>query len=117
LIAYERPDVEGPKRSDYILTPVSDPTTMTDALNKSVGQLGKVTKRREASIVEWKGLSARIHLDEVENLGDFIEFEVIINKDSEVALGEDMVLYLSNTFGIKDEHLIKEAYFDLIYKK
>jgi len=79
LIAYEREDMEGPKRSDYVKTPVADSAGLLDALTRTCGLKGLVMKERKVYLVQWTqdpSLVARVHLDKVKDLGDFIEFEV-----------------------------------------
>lgn len=78
LIAYERPDVTGPKRSDYVKTMIPHPDELEEALKRSLGIKERVSKTRLLAIVDVTGLKSRIHLDDVEGLGHFIEFEVII---------------------------------------
>jgi len=76
LIAYERPNTMGPKKSCYKISPVPDPVTMEEVLTLSNGIKGEVKKVRELSILELDGLTVRVHIDRVELLGDFLEFEV-----------------------------------------
>lgn len=82
LIAYERPDVTGPKFSYYILSNIPDPASMEDLLDLSNGTIGKVVKDREVFIVTKGDLTARVHLDDVKDLGEFLEFEVTIKRNS-----------------------------------
>ena len=69
LIAYERPDLGGPKVSDYVRVPVPDAGALREALTRSLGQLGRVIKRRRLVLIG----ATRIHLDEVQGLGTFLE--------------------------------------------
>ncbi|CAL8115069.1 unnamed protein product [Orchesella dallaii] len=117
LVAYERPDVTGPKFSNYVLTPVPDPVTMEKALTMSNGSIGQVKKLREVHIVKRNGLTARVHFDNVADLGDFLEFEVIVEHDCELAEANSMAEYLSNFFGISEEDRIPGAYWDLLQAK
>lgn len=77
MISYQRPDVTGPKFSKYVMTPVSDTETMTAVLHMSNGMLGKVEKLRDVYIVQRNSLKARVHVDDVNQLGSYLEFEVI----------------------------------------
>jgi adenylate cyclase, class 2 len=73
LIFYQRPD-EGPERwSDYSTAPVEDPAAMKALLTAALGVRGVVSKRRRVFL--WN--QCRIHVDEVEDLGSFLEFEII----------------------------------------
>lgn len=76
LVAYQRPDVVGPKFSKYVLSAVPDPASLEAALAMSNGILGKVEKQRDVFIASRKNLKARIHIDVVKHLGTYMEFEV-----------------------------------------
>jgi len=71
LIAYEREAGSEPRPSDYDITPVADPVGMERALARSLGVRGEVSKERRLYL--WR--HTRIHLDEVEGLGRFVELE------------------------------------------
>jgi len=71
LIAYAREPGSEPRSSDYDLTPVSDPAGLERALARSLGVRGEVRKTRRLYL--WR--HTRIHLDEVEGLGSFLELE------------------------------------------
>ena len=77
LIAYQRPNQSELRASDYHLVPVSEPALLKVALIGALALRGVVTKRRE--IYFWQNV--RIHLDEVENLGTFVEFEAVLGPD------------------------------------
>src|SRR5258705_1176518 len=46
LIAYERADTTAPKTSDYLITPVPDPTRLRETLSRSLGLAGRLVKQR-----------------------------------------------------------------------
>jgi predicted adenylyl cyclase CyaB len=71
LIAYRREAGTEPRASDYDLVPVPDPAAMEHALTRSLGVRGEVRKERRLYL--WR--HTRIHLDEVEGLGSFLELE------------------------------------------
>jgi adenylate cyclase class 2 len=52
----------------------------------------------------------RIHLDRVEQLGEFIEFEAVAPADSDLAHEHDLVVELRAAFGITDERLLAVGY-------
>ncbi|CAG7818632.1 unnamed protein product [Allacma fusca] len=114
LIAYERPDVVGPKRSDYVKTSIPEPDELEDALTRSLGVKERVSKTRLLSIVERDGLKSRIHLDDVDGLGHFIEFEVLIDDEKDLEKGEEFAKYLCAAFNIKDGDHVDGAYVDAI---
>src|SRR5574343_1956244 len=62
LIHYHRADDDGPKRSDYLLSPVPEPESLREALVRACGLLGRVRKERLLLLAG----ATRIHLDRVE---------------------------------------------------
>ena len=56
----------------------------------------------------------RMHLDQVDGLGDFLELEVVLNPEQSDADGKRIVADLLSDFGIEKEQLIGEAYVDLL---
>jgi adenylate cyclase class IV len=72
LIAYERPDTEGVRESRYERVPV-DPA-LGALLAQALGVAGVVEKTRRLFLHE----HVRIHLDEVEGLGSFVELEAVL---------------------------------------
>lgn len=74
LIFYKRPNVLGPKLSNYdkmtLHSNVGD--SLVHILSQSIGVLGIVKKVRELYIVG----QTRVHIDQVDGLGNFIELEV-----------------------------------------
>ena len=68
-----------------------------------------VSKRREVFLVD----STRIHLDEVDNLGTFIELEVVLTKSQTDSDGERIASEWMERLGVRQEDLIEQAYVDL----
>src|SRR5712691_7596603 len=77
LIYYERPEGQGPKRSDYHIFETSDPEALKITLALALGVRGVVRKTRYLYLVG----QTRIHLDDVDGLGQFIELEVVMRPD------------------------------------
>lgn len=110
LIAYERPDLAGHKESRYRLIEVPKPAEMREALAAVLGIANVVSKARR--LFTFQGV--RIHLDRVEGLGDFIEFEGVA-ADGEDPRGFAQLLDdLQRSFGIRDEGLLGQSYSDLL---
>jgi len=110
LIAYERPDAAGPKTSSYEIVPVEDPPRMKAALAAALGVRGVVRKRRTLLLAG----RTRIHLDEVEGLGDFLELEVVLREGEEPAAGEAEAERLLEALGVPGEERVSGAYLDLL---
>jgi len=110
LIAYERADDPAFRSSDYYVIPVSHPADMKAALSKKLGVRGEVRKRRELFL--WHNV--RIHLDDVADLGTFIEFEAVITPADAEPASRDRLARLSEALSIRDEDRIAVSYSDLL---
>jgi len=110
LIFYERPDQPGPKLSQYDRSPCPDALAVLRALSAALGVRGVVKKRRHVVLVG----NTRIHLDEVEGLGSFVELEVVLRDSDSVSAGERTVVDLLRALGIPVSSLISGAYLDLL---
>lgn len=110
LIAYRRPDDLEPAESSYVLAPVSDPDSLAEALDAALGTVVVVSKRRQLFL--WEGV--RIHLDEVEDLGSFVEFEAVIPDAGDLATASDKVARLRSSLEIADDALVSVGYADLL---
>jgi adenylate cyclase class IV len=98
LIAYERSDNAQERRSDYTLTDV-DP----DAARAGRTPIAVVVKRRHLFMFE----NVRIHLDDVEGLGRFVELEA-------VGGGAEALADARRRLGIGDEDLLGGSYSDRV---
>jgi predicted adenylyl cyclase CyaB len=110
LIGYSRPDRTGSRKSSYRLLPVPDPAEKRRILATSMGVKATVVKEREL----WLLGPTRIHLDRVEGLGDFLEFEVVMEDGLTEEEGHRIVRELRAEFGIADEDVIAGSYSDLV---
>ena len=110
LIFYQRPDATEPSESRFSKTPVDEPITMLTVLGDALGITGVVRKSREVFLVG----QTRIHLDEVEDLGSFLELEVVLADEQTPAEGEAVARGLMEQLGISDEDLIDVAYVDML---
>jgi predicted adenylyl cyclase CyaB len=110
LIYYERPDKIGPTTSRYTMTPIADAASMRELLGQILETKGVVSKRREVFLVD----RTRIHLDEVDDLGTFIELEVVLTESQADSDGQRIASDLMEQFGVRQEDLIEQAYVDLL---
>ena len=110
LIYYERLDLDGPKRSDYHLAETRDPENLKIALSLALGIRGVVRKTRYLYMVG----QTRIHLDEVEGLGYFMELEVVMREGQSDAEGQAIAEDLMHKLGVREEALVEGAYMDLL---
>ncbi len=110
LIHYERTDAEGPKTSRYLLCPIPDADALLATLSPTLPVLAVVRKRRELLLAG----RTRIHLDDVEGLGHFMELEVVLDGDEDIADGEAEAHALMEVLGVQAGDLVAGAYVDLL---
>lgn len=111
LIYYEREDVDTPKQSRVILYKTYSGASIKEILEKAMGVLVVVDKKREIYFID----NVKFHLDDVRDLGSFIEIEAIDNDGSigSEALHEQCEQYMC-LFGIKKDELIAGSYSDML---
>jgi predicted adenylyl cyclase CyaB len=110
LIWYDRPDAAAAKLSTYHLVPVPDAPLLRAALTAALGVRGVVVKRRD--IHHWGNV--RIHLDEVDGLGTFVEFEAVLSaQDDESAAHADLEA-LRRALGLGSAEELATSYADLL---
>ena len=112
LIYYTRPDQEGPKRSDYHITRSTDPENLKRVLELAYGIRGVVRKTRYLYLAG----QTRIHVDDVEGLGQFMELEVVMEEGQSDADGQRIAEGLMSALGVEGTDLIDGAYMDLLEK-
>jgi predicted adenylyl cyclase CyaB len=110
LIYYTRPDREGPKRSDYHIFQTSDPQNLKHVLALAFGIRGIVRKTRYLYLVG----QTRVHLDDVEGLGQFMELEVVLREGQSDAEGQSIAEELLERLGVEKSDLLEGAYMDLL---
>jgi homotetrameric cytidine deaminase len=109
LIAYERPDAAQARTSAYRLAAVGDdPAAVREALDAALGTRVVVDKRRHLLLYE----NVRIHLDEVEGLGSFVELEGVAAPDSDLTREHELVARLREELGLGEP--VPGSYSDLL---
>jgi homotetrameric cytidine deaminase len=108
LIAYVRPDDQAARTSAYRLAEVADPAALREALDAALGTLVVVEKRRRLLLYE----NVRIHLDEVRDLGSFVELEGVADPDSDLRREHDLVARLRDELALGDP--VAGSYSDLL---
>ena len=108
LIAYTRPDALDSAESTYVRTPA--PESVVEALDAALGTTVVVTKSRRLFL--WEGV--RIHLDQVEGLGSFVELEAVLPDAGDVETARAKVARLRAELGIEDDALVAVGYADLL---
>ena len=110
LIQYQRPDSLEPSECSYIRHETDDPASLKEALMGSLGIRLGVRKKRTVCLVG----QTRVHFDIVEDLGKFIELEVVLGQGEDAESGTAIAKDLMNKLGIKNSDLIEQAYVDLL---
>jgi predicted adenylyl cyclase CyaB len=109
LIAYERAEDSLERWSEYTKVTIADPARFHEAAEKA-GVL--VVVRKERKLYLYRG--ARIHLDSVEGLGSFIEFEV---PSDGAADPPTLMKELRKIFGVREKDIERGSYSDLLLAK
>lgn len=110
MIFYNRPDICGPKESSYTIYETADPGQLREALELSLGIKGTVRKKR---LLYMYG-NTRIHIDDVEGLGNYLELEVVLDDSSTIESGQNTAKELMARLGIQPVDLIERAYVDML---
>jgi predicted adenylyl cyclase CyaB len=113
LIFYRRADVPGPKLSEYTMVATSTPAQLRALLTEAFGVLGRVRKRRRLYLAG----QTRIHLDQVEGLGSFVELEVVLDDHQTPADGEAVAERLLTRLGVANADLVSGAYIDHLLRR
>jgi homotetrameric cytidine deaminase len=110
LIAYERADEARARTSAYRIARVPVPAELKDALEAALGVTQVVSKSRR--LLLWE--SVRIHLDDVDGLGRFVELEAVAEGDSDLAREHEQVRMLREILGIEDGAIQTGSYADAV---
>ncbi|MBN2074899.1 MAG: class IV adenylate cyclase [Dehalococcoidales bacterium] len=110
LIYYKRPDTFEPGLCEYQRTELSDPEFVRKCFSETLGIRGSIRKQRTL----YNTGSTRIHLDKVDNLGDFLELEVVLGPDDTQEKGKEIIEKLMSQLEIDPQDLVSCAYIDLL---
>jgi predicted adenylyl cyclase CyaB len=109
LIGYRRPDVGNARGSEYFVCPVPDPARMLETLSFALPPTGVVRKRRHLFLRE----HTRIHLDDVEGLGTFVELETVMTGQSEAEAHAEL-REIAAALGLRAEDAVAQPYVELL---
>jgi adenylate cyclase class IV len=110
LIFYRRADAPGARESNYIIASTPEPDSLRDVLASALGIAGRVRKRR----ILYLAGQTRIHIDDVEGLGAFVELETVLRPGQTREEGAAITERIASALGIRDEDLVDRAYVDLL---
>ena len=110
LIYYERPNVSAARESRYMRRKMSYPADAHRILSAALGVEGVVKKKRLLYTVG----QVRLHLDMVEDLGTFLEIEVVLTAEQTADEGQRIACELADRLEIHTDDLVPCAYVDLL---
>jgi predicted adenylyl cyclase CyaB len=79
LIAYRRADRREGRASEYEIYATTQPDLLARVMSSALGRGGRVRKHRRLLLIG----HSRIHLDEVDGLGPFVEIETVVREQPE----------------------------------
>jgi adenylate cyclase, class 2 len=109
LIEYDRPEEEGVRTSRYRITPVRDAEAGVCLVPKG-DPLVVVRKRREIHLLD----NVRIHLDDVEGLGEFLELEAVVDGEHDESRCREQVQQILTALDLVEAERIAASYSDLL---
>jgi len=114
LIHYSRENKKDAKLSSVSLYQTISDSTLKVVLKNALGILVEVKKKREIYFID----NVKIHLDEIESLGMFVEIEVI-DKDENIDMTilQQTCNYYIELFEIKTADFIAISYSDMLLEK
>jgi predicted adenylyl cyclase CyaB len=112
LISYKRPEKANAKVSDYRLYHSKSGDVLHQVLSHVHEVDTQVVKQR--TLYLWENV--RIHIDRVESLGNFIEFEAVMSEQDDIKISQQRIDFLIEHFDIQPEHFIDTGYYELLKK-
>ena len=109
LIRYRRLECDAVRTSDYEVTPVRDAAARRCLVPKT-RPVVTVRKRREVLLLD----NVRIHLDEVDGLGRFLELEAVVDAAHDQAACRRRVAEITAALGLREADFIRASYAELL---
>ncbi len=110
MIQYERSDLAAPRKSEYYVAQTCTPESLARVLRSTLRVRGTVKKKR----ILYKAGQTRIHMDEVEGLGCFIELEVVLERGQYELEGMRIAQEFMDRLEIAEEDLVTQACVDML---
>lgn len=112
LIGYARPDVAGARWSQYYRAEFSPGqiAPLVEMMERTIGVRVVVEKAREVILYR----HTRIHLDQVDGLGQFVELETVIDDELSDAEAERELAEVTALLGIDGMPAVGGSYSDLL---
>ncbi|MHC4983522.1 MAG: CYTH domain-containing protein [Planctomycetota bacterium] len=109
LIYYERPNTPQFKQSSFQIVPIGQSTSLGQLLKRALGVRAVVSKQRTTYEIG----PALVNIDEVEQLGSFIEFEVDVAQAGSEQEASTLASHLQADFGVGVAETVAWSYADL----
>lgn len=111
FIHYQRPNLQEAKQSNYLFYPVDDVGLFLSVFGDSLEEEVKVKKQRA---LYFPKPHIRVHLDQVEGLGNFLEIEIILSNEAPLALAETEMEELQDWLQLLNLRKITHGYRELL---
>ena len=83
-------------------------------LGMGMHSVAKVSKTRESILLRWQGANVEVCLDSVDEVGYFVELEIVAEKDEDIPASKEKLESLAEKFDLKDSNTI--SYLELLLK-
>lgn len=113
LIYYIRDNIKGIKPSEYYLYKAPEPEKLEELLKIALGELVTVEKKREVYFID----NVKFNIDDVKDLGKFVEIEAITTNPDEIDHMDEIVRSYVKLFDIEEIDIQSHSYSDLLLEK
>jgi predicted adenylyl cyclase CyaB len=113
LIHYQRATDHGFELSNYTIAKIVDAVSTRAIFESALGVIAEVRKRRTLLLRE----NIRLHLDEIEGLGEFGEIEVVLQTNHQLDAVHAALREILETLEIQTRDRIEVSYFELTRRK
>jgi predicted adenylyl cyclase CyaB len=110
LIFYGRADSQHLKLSSYEIVPVAEPAKLRAIMGSALGVLATVNKTRILMLRD----HVRLHLDRVDELGEFGEIEAVLGENGDPESSRPAVDQLLDALKVSRDDLIAVSYFEML---
>lgn len=110
LIFYGRADSQHLKLSSYEIVPAAEPEKLRAMMTQALGVLATVKKTRILMMRD----HVRLHLDRVDELGEFGEIEAVLGADGDPESSRPAVDQLLEALEVNRDDLIAVSYFEML---
>jgi predicted adenylyl cyclase CyaB len=109
LIFYVRPDEQGPHLSEILISEMSEAPGLSNVLTAAYGSFTTINKTRKLHMIG----RTRVHLDEVDGKGKFLELEVVLKQGEQMASGREEAEAIMKALGLSSADLVTGSYADM----